>query len=643
MLNGFNEEQRVNGRLNGSAPGVHPGEDASREPRKRGEVSSSRQKLPDGFRCDKRGSIEFLLPRKTEDADEVWAWLCSPLEVLAETRSEDEKGWGLLVRVKTPDGLWHAQAMPRALFLAESGEVFSLVFNLGLKITPAKAGKERLRALLCMSSSQKRARTATRVGWFGPRTFILPDAAFGECGNEHIVYQPEHPIPHAYMLKGSLDGWRGEVAARAIGNSRLVLAASIAFAGPLLQPLGIEGGGFHMRGDGSCGKTTALWVAGSAWAGGPMAGFLQSWRTTDNGLEARAVQHSDTFLPMDELGQATAASAAKTIYMVANGQVSLAAKLAEDGLTSMAGQETRFVDMEADAGAGMGAFEDIHGEEPAAVFSDAIKAAGATHYGHASRAFLRRLLAEPEEAFSEAHCLMSAFVARTCLKDATGQVARVAKRFAIVAASGEIAQQWGVLPWPEGYAMDACARMLREWLNRRGSTGALEGVNALNQVRGIIEKHGASRFVPWNPGECAPVPSAPVINRLGFVRRDGDVATYYVLPQMFKQEVCKGLDPARVARELVKCGAIAPDKEEAQHRPFIFPASARGVATSLMRRSFLLMAAVSEPEGGLLYRIYLVVRCGEVVRSLIFLTFLPHRLPHHISPPHHFEAAVRTV
>ena len=586
MLNNFNEEQRVNGRLNGSAPGVHPGEDASREPKKRGEVSSSRQKLPDGFRYDKRDSIEFLLPRKTEDEDEVWAWLCSPLEVLAETRSEDEKGWGLLVRVKTPDGLWHTQAVPRALFLAESGEVFSMLFNLGLKITPAKAGKERLRALLCMSSSQKRARTTTRVGWFGPRTFILPDAAFGECGNEHIVYQPEHPIPHAYALKGSLDGWRGEVAARAMGNSRLALAASIAFAGPLLQPLGIEGGGFHMRGDGSCGKTTALWVAGSVWGGGPMAGFLQSWRTTDNGLEARAVLHSDTFLPMDELGQATAASAAKTIYMVANGQgkqragiagegrpvaefrvlflstgeVSLAAKLAEDGLTSMAGQETRFVDLEADVGAGMGAFEDTHGAESAAAFSDAIKAAGATHYGHASRAFLRRLLAEPEEAFSEAKCLMSAFVARTCPKDATGQVARVAKRFAIVAASGEIAQQWGILPWPEGHAMDASARMFREWLNRRGSTGALEGVNALNQVRGIIEKHGASRFVPWNPGECPPVPSAPVISRLGFVRRDGDMATYYVLPQMFKQEVCKGLDPARVARELVKCGAVTPDK-----------------------------------------------------------------------------------
>ena len=231
------------------------------------------RKLPGGFRNDKTGCIEFLEPRKREDEDEAWTWLCSPLEVLAETRGEDEKGWGLLIRVKTPDGVWHTQAMARSLFMAESGEVFSLLFNLGLKITAAKAGKERLRVLLCMSISCKRARTATRVGWFGPRTFVLPDEAFGECGNEHIVYQPEHPIPHAYKLMGSLDSWRGEVAARAIGNSRLAFAASVAFAGPLLQPLGIEGGGFHMRGDGSCGKTTALWIAGQCMGRRPYGGL----------------------------------------------------------------------------------------------------------------------------------------------------------------------------------------------------------------------------------------------------------------------------------------------------------------------------------------------------------------------------------
>jgi len=546
-----------------------------------------RPKLPDGFRYAKGGALEFLSPRKTEDGDDVWSWLCSPIEVLAETRGEDEKGWGLLVRVLTPDGVWHTQAMSRAIFMSEGGEWLALLFNLGLRLTAAKAGKERLRALLAMTSTIQRARTATRSGWYNATTFVLPDEAFGGYAGEHIVYQPEHPIPHAYKVRGTLDVWRREVAARAIGNSRLVFSLSAAFAGPFLQPLSIEGGGFHLRGDSSTGKTSSLWVAGSVWGGGPLAGFMQSWRTTDNGLEARAVQHSDTLFLLDELGQVTGTVAAKVAYMLANGvgkqragvagegrpaaefrvlflstgEVSLSAKMAEDGLPSMAGQETRIIDLEADARGGMGAFEDIHGTASPAAFSDALKTACNEYYGHAARAFLRRLLKNPDEALAEARCLMAAFVSRVCPQGADGQIERAAKRFAIVAAAGEIAAQWGILPWPDGTAMESVERMFREWLERRGTGGSLEGVRALEQVRNMIEKHGASRFVPWNPAEMPPIPAAPVQNRLGFVRRDEAQTTFFVMPEAFRREICKGLDPARVARELVKCGAITPDRD----------------------------------------------------------------------------------
>jgi putative DNA primase/helicase len=550
--------------------------------------AKERPPLPDGFRYTKHGAVEYR--RKPQDdqgedgnGKEAWDWLCSPIEVLAETRGEDGEGWGLLIRVKDADHAWHTRAIPRALFLAEGGEIFQLLHHLGLKITAAKAGKERLRAMLCMSNSAKRGRIATRVGWYNASTFLLPDEAFGELSDERIVFQSEHPVPHNYRLKGTLDGWRNEVAARALGNSRMIFGAAAAFAGPLLQPLNIEGGGFHLRGDSSTGKTSSLWVAGSVWGGGPLLGFTQSWRTTDNAMEGRAVQHSDTLLPMDELSQATAQAAARMVYFLGNGQgkaragvagegrpvaefrvmflstgeVSLAAKLAEDGIQPLAGQETRFVDLEADAGASMGAFENIHGAISAAAFSDAIRAASNRHYGHACRAYLRKLLADPQEAFAEARTLMAAFSGKVCPENATGQVERVAKRFALVAAAGELASQWGILPWPDGTTMDACARMFREWLARRGTPGALEGMKAIAQVRAMIEKHGASRFVPWNADGAS---TTPVINRLGFVKRDGEFTTYYVMPEMFKTEICKGLDQARVVRELVRIGAITPDK-----------------------------------------------------------------------------------
>jgi hypothetical protein len=73
--------------------------------------------------------------------------------------------------------------------------------------------------LLVLSKSNKRARTATRGG----SAFVLPDEAFGEHSAEHIVFRPERPMAHAYRLKGSFDVWRGKVAARAVGNSRLAL------------------------------------------------------------------------------------------------------------------------------------------------------------------------------------------------------------------------------------------------------------------------------------------------------------------------------------------------------------------------------------------------------------------------------------
>ena len=104
--------------------------------------------LPDGFRYTDWGAIEYRVARK-EDEDERWEWLCSPLEILAETRNADEKDWGLLVRVKARGGagIWHKQIVKQSLCVAEGGELFALLASLGLKIRPAKGGKDRLRAL----------------------------------------------------------------------------------------------------------------------------------------------------------------------------------------------------------------------------------------------------------------------------------------------------------------------------------------------------------------------------------------------------------------------------------------------------------------------------------------------------------------
>jgi hypothetical protein len=56
-------------------------------------------------------------------------------------------------------------------------------------------------------------------------------------------------------------------------------------------------------------------------------------------------------------------------------------------------------------------------------------------------------------------------------KGADGQVSRVARRFGLVAAAGELATGLGVLPWPEGEAERAAARCFGDWLRARGGAG----------------------------------------------------------------------------------------------------------------------------------------------------------------------------
>ena len=158
---------------------------------------------------------------------------------------------------------------------------------------------------------------------------------------------------------------------------------SVAFAGPLLAWAGAtDGGGFHLVGDSSCGKTTALRVAASVWGG---RDFLQRWRATDNALEGLAAAHSDLVLCLDELAQLDPKVAGESAYMLSNsagkvratrtgaarprltwrllflsaGEVGLAEHMSEAGRRTRAGQELRMVDLPADAGGGAGVFDHV--------------------------------------------------------------------------------------------------------------------------------------------------------------------------------------------------------------------------------------------------------------------------------------------
>lgn len=462
------------------------------------------------------------------------AWISGPFTIEAETRDGEQDGWGLLLSWYDRDGVKHEEAFARALFAGECGELRQRLASGGLSLNGASFARQAFAEYLNVVSSPRRARSVARVGWhmFGDRrVFVLPSQTFGEAG-ERVVLQAGEREPSLYEASGTLVEWRERVSRLCIGNSRLLLAASCSFAAPLLALIGEDGGGFHLRGNSRLGKSTALRVAASVCGGAPgegAGGFIRQWRATGNALEAVAAAHCDGLMPLDEMGQIDAREAGEVAYMLANGtgkaragragqaratlrfrvlflstgEISLADKNAEAGKATKAGQEVRLVDVPADAGAGLGLFEDIHLENTAADFAQALRDATRRYYGVALPAFLTflvdRLGRDPSRFCDGLREAVVEMVARwlATVPGAGGQVRSVAARFALAAVAGEMAREALVTEWPAGEAERGAETCFRAWLADRGTVGAREDAQAVAQLRAFITKHGDSRFQTW--------------------------------------------------------------------------------------------------------------------------------------------------
>ena len=560
-------------------------------------------KLPRPFRHTPDFSVEYLVPGTEKDPG-GWARLCTSIKFVGAYRDPENGSWGHLVEVKDSDGIWHRVTISHAQAAKDNREVLALLHDRGLIVFGGGNGKFRFLDLIAqhLAKVTERVRCVSQTGWHtardGKEYFVLPNQVYGPIEGEEIICQPKGSQGAAYGVNGTLEGWRKDIARLAVGNSRLALAIAAGFAAPLLKLMGMEGGGFNFRGPSSIGKTTILRAAASL-CGGP--DYVKSWRTTDNALEGTAAAHCDMLLPMDELAQIEPRAAAQSAYMLTNGEgkgrmssdatmkrsikwrtvflstgeISLADKIEEGGGKAMAGQAARVIDISADAGRGCGIFEGLHGFKSGAQLSDAIRAGSATHFGIAADAYLNRLTDDLDGARQRVRDRMDAFEDSMCPINADGQVKRALGRFALVAAAGELATEWGITGWSKGEATRAAEKCFEAWLEGRGGMGPQEMTNALSRVRSYIELHGASRFQEWTSGLAkvdgpdghvtSKSPSGgAVINQLGYVKTEEQEKTYYFFPEVFKTEVCKRLDVHVVCKALRDIGALDKDGSKNQ-------------------------------------------------------------------------------
>lgn len=506
-------------------------------------------------------------------------WICSPLSVVAMTRDAKSGEWGRLLEWRDDDQVRHQWAMPLELLQGDGADVRRELARLGLSIAPAKASRDLLASYLQVWPVQARARCVERLGWHG-EVYVTPAESIGQA-DEIVVFQNTHALEPAFTVSGTAEEWRDSVAAMAAGNSRLVFALSVAFAGALADVVGEDSGGFHLRGGSSSGKTTALMAAASVW-GSPNA-YPRLWRATANGLEGLAALHNDGLLILDELSQIDPKEAGEAAYLLANGQgkarasrtgtarqsarwrllflsageESLTALMARAGRKANVGQEIRLADIAADAGAGMGAFEALHDQASPAALALAVKDAAIKYHGAAGLAWLRAIVTHRAQLVAWIEETIKQFVQKSAPKDAAGQVSRVARRFALVASAGELASHYGLTGWQQGEATNAASKCFMAWLDTFGGTGNREERAMLDQARAFFEAHGASRFASVDTQ--FPNVDQRTINRAGFVRTTADgVREFMVLPEAFKREVCAGFDAKAVTAALIQAGWIAP-------------------------------------------------------------------------------------
>ncbi len=318
--------------------------------------------------------VRYNLDDPANIAFKFKAFVCSPIEVIAKTRDTSSGTWGRLLQWRDDDNVPHTWSMPLSLLQGDAREYRKELASQGLSITTNPKQRSYLDTYIQNYPIHKRALCVDKLGWHGEQ-YILPDRAIGSDGKQLIVYQSANAINSTIAQQGTLAQWRDKLCKALAEQSRFVFSIACAFARQLLELLDDDGGGFHIVGSSTMGKSLSLKVAASVW-GNPDR-YVKTWRSTDNALEGTASECNDSFLPLDEISDSDAKAVGRTIYMLgngtgkgrstvtghnrttktwriiflSNGEESLQNFMAQAGQKTNAGIEVRVAHIDADAGA----------------------------------------------------------------------------------------------------------------------------------------------------------------------------------------------------------------------------------------------------------------------------------------------------
>ena len=445
-----------------------------------------------------------------------------------------------------------------------------------------------------------------------------------------VTFHPllDSPTFSAYSASGTLAEWQNSVQPLA-DNPLLVFALSVAFAGPFLNVSNMDNVIFHLFGNSSTGKTTALQVASSVWGKGAdpqscghSGTLIERWNTTQNAMEPIAATHSGIFLAMDELGSSgdsvisvyniTAGKGKArmsetgalrdqhvwTLCTLSSGEFSMLEKI-ESGTNRKAktGEIIRAMDIPVTEL--VSASAEATDQETERQKIEQLKRACSEVYGTAGPAFIQAVLnTYSSESSLKAHLLsvideyhqqMVEFASTSGWRLSSAHV-RALRRFALVMTVGILAIEHKILPFTEDVLCYAMETVISAWLS--ALPPLCEGERALAAIRHYVLKNTA-QILDYDSWENSGFLLSVIPHSMKAIQK----RDLLLFTQEQLQEACNGMPLRETLHYLRDQGMLKREKDKMTYRVDIQALNVKRVAFYALKVQDLMSGCdMPEPE-----------------------------------------------
>lgn len=497
-----NDEDAGSGEVPGVGPEIADEVDPAtvREQEKERAIDEAQNSLPSGFKLRAEGLYAvwtqnmLTAQRKVSDA----------IVIVAETQDAEKNNRYIEVEFWLDDVSSRKLRLRREKVAMGDSDVLRQLADAGFRFEMSPYARNKLLEFLHEVIPPHSIVDYYKIGWQADKTFCLPDHS-SYHHNHQFSFQGSAKAKLGFSSAGTLEAWSRDVAALAVGNPLLMFALCVAFSGPLLREYGTDTPIFHFFGPTSTGKSTLAAIAASVW-GDPFTrhGPKKTWLTTGNALESLVGEHSDTLLVLDEAGVADPAVVVSSAFRVSGGVGKH--RLGQDGAardvadalaavistgeksfleiareakkTVVAGMLVRFIDINADAGDGLGVFNSLHGATDGGALVNKLNAAARSNFGVAGRHFVDSITlgkARSDVIIGEARAEFRRALATETLENTER---RVASHFELVFIAGSLAAQCNIVPLTKEQVLESVLSVFKSWRSSVQHPGSLEGVTA---------------------------------------------------------------------------------------------------------------------------------------------------------------------